>query len=162
MNQTILVVASTAIAVFMVITMNVMRMKSAKKPVTAKKIILPPFFMSTGLFMFLIPIFRVGIIEIIEAFIVGAIFSIFLIKTSKFTVEDNEIYLKPSKAFVIIIISLFAVRLALKRVIETQIDVGQTSGMFYLLALSMIFTWRIAMLIQYKKLEKKLGKEKNT
>ena len=98
MNQTVLVVASTAIAIFMVITMNFMRMKSSKKPVTAKKIILPPFFMSSGLLMFLIPLFRVGIIEILEAVLIGALFSIFLIKTSKFTIEEDDIYLVPSKS----------------------------------------------------------------
>ncbi|HLR63810.1 MAG TPA: cytochrome c biogenesis protein CcdC [Pseudogracilibacillus sp.] len=161
MNQTVLVVASTAIAIFMVITMNFMRMKSSKKPVTAKKIILPPFFMSSGLLMFLIPLFRVGIIEILEAVLIGALFSIFLIKTSKFTIEDDDIYLVPSKAFIIIILILFIIRLILKRILETQIDVGQTSGMFYILALSMIFTWRIAMLIKYNQLKKQI-EQKNT
>jgi len=161
MNQTVLVVASTAIAIFMVITMNFMRMKSSKKPVTAKKIILPPLFMSSGLLMFLIPLFRVGIIEILEAVLIGALFSIFLIKTSKFTIEDDDIYLVPSKAFIIIILILFIIRLILKRILETQIDVGQTSGMFYILALSMIFTWRIAMLIKYNQLKKQI-EQKNT
>src|SRR5699024_11849866 len=120
MNQTVLVVASTAIAIFMVITMNSMRMKSSKKPVTAKKIILPPFFMSSGLLMFLIPLFRVGIIEILEAVLIGALFSIFLIKTSKFTIEDDDIYLVPSKAFIIIILILFIIRRSEEHTSELQ------------------------------------------
>lgn len=160
MNHSILIVGSTVIAIFMAITMNIVRLKAAKRPTNGKKIILPPFFMSTGLAMFLFPVFRVTFLQVIEAFIVGALFSILLIKTTKFSIENNEVYLKPSKAFVFILFGLFAVRLILKAIIGTQIDVGETSGIFYLLALGMIFTWRIAMFVEYIQLKKQIAQEK--
>ncbi|HSO58454.1 MAG TPA: CcdC protein domain-containing protein, partial [Paenisporosarcina sp.] len=41
-----------------------------------------------------------------------------------------------------------------KIILSSTIDVGELSGMFWLLAFGMIVPWRIAMLLQYKKLEK--------
>lgn len=90
--------------------------------------------------------------EILEAVVVGMFFSIFLIKTSKFEIQGNDIYLKRSKAFVFILIGLVIIRIALKSVLSASIDVPQMGGMFFLLAYSMIIPWRIAMYVDYKKL----------
>lgn len=160
MNQSLLIIGSSIVAVFMGITMNIMRLRASKKPTNAKKIILPPFFMSTGLLMFLFPIFRVSGIQVLEALIVGALFSYLLIKTTTFTIHEEEIYLKPSRAFIFIIFGLFALRLVLKMIVGTKIDVGETSGMFYLLALGMIFTWRIAMFVEYMQLRRQIDQGK--
>lgn len=132
------------------------RMKAAKKPTNAKKIILPPLFMSTGSLMFLDPLFRVTRAELLEAIVLGAFFSIFLIKTSKFEIRDNHIYLKRSKAFVWILVGLIIIRLALKSYLGRTIDYHQLSGMFYLLAFAMIVPWRAAMYVSYKRLERQL------
>jgi membrane protein CcdC involved in cytochrome C biogenesis len=132
------------------------RMKASKKPTNAKKIILPPIFMSTGALMFIDPVFRVTKGELIEAVVLGVFFSIFLIKTSKFEIRNGKIYLKRSKAFIFILIGLIVIRLGLKTYLGRTIDYRQLSGMFYLLAFSMIVPWRIAMYITYKKLERRL------
>lgn len=144
---------SMIIAVCMALLVLFIRMKAAKKPSSVKKIVLPPIFMSTGALMFLFPEFRVSSLQIVEALTVGAIFSIFLIKTSKFEMKDNDIYLKRSKAFVFILLGLLAIRVVLKLVLSTQIDIGELTGMFWLLAFGMIVPWRIAMYIKYKKIE---------
>ncbi|WP_407657976.1 CcdC family protein [Lederbergia citri] len=140
------------LAVMMSIGVIFIRMKASHKPVSAKKIILPPVFMSTGALMFISPYFRVTSMEIVEAIVVGMLFSILLIKTSKFEVRDNAVYLKRSKAFAFILIGLLLVRIVAKSILSQQIEVGQLSGMFWILAFGMIVPWRIAMLIQYKKL----------
>ncbi|WP_421385430.1 CcdC family protein [Bacillus salacetis] len=145
-------IASSIIAICMGFFVIFIRMKAQKKPVTAKKIILPPLFMSTGAMMFFIPMFRVTLAEVVEALIVGMIFSIFLIKTSRFEIRDNDIYLKRSKAFAFILIGLLLVRIAAKLVLSSSIDYGQLSGMFWILAFGMIVPWRVAMYLQYKKL----------
>jgi membrane protein CcdC involved in cytochrome C biogenesis len=132
------------------------RMKASNKPTNAKKIILPPIFMSTGALMFIDPVFRVTKGELIEAVVLGAFFSIFLIKTSKFETRNGKIYLKPSKAFIFILVGLIVIRLGLKTYLGRTIDYRQLSGMFYLLAFSMIVPWRVAMYITYKKLERRL------
>jgi len=142
----------SVIPIMMAIIMVFIRLKSASHPTSAKKIILPPLFMSTGLAMFLFPDIHVTWLQVIESIGMGAIFSIFLIKTSHFTVENQEIYLVPSKSFALILISLFLVRLFLKWLIGSQISIGETSGMFYLLALGMICSWRISMLIEYRRI----------
>ena len=151
-----MVVASSIGAVIMGSLALVVRMKAAKKPTNALKIILPPLFMLSGALMYIEPQFRLSGSEIIEAAIVGMLFSILLIKTSKFEIRDNDIYLKRSKAFIFILIGLLVVRIVMKSILSATIDIGQLSGMFFLLAYSMILPWRIAMFIDYKKLFKQL------
>lgn len=151
------VVASTIGAVGMAVFVTAVRMKAAKKPASAKKIILPPIFMSTGALMFIFPMFRVHYLQIIEALSVGMLFSILLIKTSQFEIRDRDIYLKRSKAFIFILIGLLIVRVVAKLLLSSTIDVGELSGMFWILAFGMIVPWRIAMYMQYRKLQSELN-----
>ncbi|MDQ0230405.1 CcdC family protein [Metabacillus malikii] len=156
-----LTVIPTVLAVFMAILVIFIRMKSQNKPATAKKIILPPIFMSTGALMFLHPMFRVTTSEFFEALLVGMFFSIFLIKTSKFEIRDNHIYLKRSKSFPFILIGLLIIRIIMKTVLSASIDIGELSGMFWILAFGMIVPWRIAMYLMYKKVKSQLEGSSN-
>ncbi|CAI9385842.1 CcdC family protein [Niallia sp. Sow4_A1] len=151
------VIISTCIAVFMGVFFMVLRMKAATKPVSPKKIILPPFFMSTGALMFVFPYFRITGQEILEAAIAGILFSFLLIKTTKFEIKDQDIYLINSKAFVYILFGLLAIRIVAKFILSSSIDVGPLGGMFWMLAFCMIVPWRISMYFNYKKLAKKLS-----
>lgn len=149
-------IASTVVAAFMAVTMIFVRLKAAKKPASIKKIILPPLFMSTGALMFILPEFHIKWIQVLEAIIIGMICSIFLIKTSKFETRDKAIYLIPSKSFVFILFGLLLFRICIKLIIGSTITLGETSGMFFLLAFGMIATWRLSMLYKFLQLEKKL------
>lgn len=151
-----LIIGSTFIAIFMGLLVMVVRIKSQKKPVNAKKILIPPIAMSTGALMFIFEEFRVSPLQILEAAGVGVIFSTVLIATSKFEVRDNNIYLKRSKAFFFILAGLLLVRIVGKLVLSDSFNVGELAGMFWILAFSMLWPWRIAMFAQYKKLEKQL------
>ncbi|MBS4217642.1 cytochrome c biogenesis protein CcdC [Bacillus sp. FJAT-49711] len=150
--MTMKILIPSIIAIMMSVGVIFVRMKASHKPVSAKKIILPPLFMSTGALMFISPYFRVTTWELFEATVAGLLFSILLIKTSKFEVRDNAVYMKRSKAFAFILIGLLLVRIVAKSILSQQIEVGQLSGMFWILAFGMIVPWRIAMLVQYKKL----------
>lgn len=130
------------------------RLRSQKKPVNEKKIIIPPIAMSTGALMFIFEEFRVAPLQIVEAAAIGILFSTVLIATSKFEVRDDEIYLKRSKAFVFILVGLLILRIILKLIFSNSLDVGELGGMFFILAWAMIIPWRLAMLIQFKKLKK--------
>jgi len=151
-----LVIFSTIAAVIMALGVMMIRMRASKKPASARKIILPPLFMSTGALMFLHPMFRVTPLEFLEAITLGFFFSIFLIKTSNFEVKEDKIYLKRSKAFAFILIGLLLIRIALKFYLSNSIDVGELSGMFWILAFGMIVPWRIAMYLSFRKLENQL------
>nr|WP_304220200.1 cytochrome c biogenesis protein CcdC [Fredinandcohnia onubensis] len=140
----------------MAIFVTFLRAKSAQKPASVKKIILPPVFMSTGALMFVNPMFRVTPLEVLEAVVVGMLFSILLIKTSSFEIRENDIYMKRSKAFIYILVGLLVIRIVLKSVLSTSIDFGELSGMFWILAFAMIVPWRIAMYVKYKKLASSL------
>ncbi|OFP08644.1 CcdC family protein [Staphylococcus sp. HMSC078B01] len=145
---------SVVFALFMGIVVIFIRMKAQNFPVNEKKIILPPFFMATGALMYVIPYFRLTGTEILESIILGVLFSSVLICTSHFEVHGTEIYMKRSKAFPIILISLLIIRTVIKIFISSKIDPGEIGGMFFLLAFSMIVPWRLAMLYKYKKLKR--------
>lgn len=150
---------SMLVALFMGTAVIIVRMKAQNYPTNVKKIILPPFFMSTGALMYVVPYFRLTPMEILEAVIVGMFFSIFLIYTSNFVVKDNLIYMKRSKLFPLILITLLIIRTVMKFYLSSTIHPGELAGMFFLLAFSMIVPWRIAMYLKYRKLEKTLIKE---
>lgn len=127
------------------------RMKETREPVTTKKIIIPPLAMSTGFLQFVIPAFHITWTEAGEAFLVGVMFSVFLIMTSKFEIKGDHVYLVRSKAFIFIIIGLFAIRLALKWYIGSTISIFETSSLFFIVAFGMILPWRLAMLVLFNK-----------
>lgn len=132
------------------------RMQASKRPASVRKIILPPVFMSTGFCMFVVPQFRPTLLEGFGAFLVGCLFSIFLIKTSKFEIRDHHIYLKRSKAFVFILLGLLVIRTIMKAFIGGQVTLPVTSGLFFILAFGMILPWRVGMLVGYKRRERQL------
>lgn len=139
------------------------RMKAIKKPATAKKIILPPLFMSTGFLMFLHEPTHITMSQTIEALSVGLIFSLLLIKTSSFEIREQHIYMKRSKAFVFILFGLLIARIIFKLLIGDAINIEELGAMFFILAYGMIIPWRIFMLITYKKMERQMRlEEENT
>ena len=142
-------VFSIVFAFLMGAVVIVIRMKAQQFPVNEKKIILPPFFMATGALMYVVPYFRLTGMEMLESLILGVLFSTVLIWTSRFEVKDDNIYMKRSKAFPIILISLLIIRTVIKIFISSEIDPGEIAGMF-LLAFCMIVPWRCAMLYKYK------------
>lgn len=140
----------------MALALLILRMKATTTPITKKKILLPPIMMSTGALMFIFPYFRVPWPQVLEAFLIGLFFSIFLIITTKFEIRDEKIYVKYSKAFGVIIILLLIIRTALKAILSQTIDIGETGGMFWIIAFGMIMPWRLAMYIRYVKIAKKV------
>ncbi len=144
----------TIAAVFMAILAIIIRLKAIKKPATVKKIILPPMFMSTGFLMFLYEPARPAPLQVVEALAVGVIFSILLIKTSKFEIKEEKIYLKRSKAFAFILVGLLLLRICFKVIIGDSINIEELGGMFFLLAYGMIIPWRISMFLSFRKLQK--------
>lgn len=150
----VLWIVTTVGAVCMGIFVLFIRLRAQKKPVTAKKIIIPPIAMSTGALMFIFEAFRVAPLQIAEAALIGALFSTILIVTSKFEVRDGIIFMKQSKAFPFILVGLLIIRIIMKLVFANSLDFGELGGMFYIMAFSMILPWRLAMLVKFKKLEK--------
>ncbi|WP_438319095.1 CcdC family protein [Sporosarcina sp. FA9] len=155
--HTYLIIGSTVLALFMGTLALIVRSKAANRPVTIKKIILPPLFMSTGAFMFIFKEFRVPPVQILEAVVVGMLFSLILIKTTSFEFRNDDIFMKRSKAFVFILLGLLIIRLIGKLVLSSTIDIGELGGMFWILAFGMIVPWRVVMLLRFNKLSKEKG-----
>lgn len=160
MTTTVLV--TTIGAILMGMLAMFIRLKAIKKPASIKKIVLPPIFMSTGFLMFLYEPARPAPLQVLEALAVGMVFSIFLIKTSKFEIKGEEIYLKRSKAFMFILIGLLLIRILFKLIIGDTINMEELSGMFFLLAYGMIIPWRISMFLSFRKIQKELKQQNSS
>jgi membrane protein CcdC involved in cytochrome C biogenesis len=131
----------------------VWRIRETQRPVTAKKILIPPLGMTTGFSMFLVPQTRVPFTWGLAAFLAGALFLCYpLVLTSKLTKVGDQILLKRSPAFLVILLGLVVVRLAARGYIEQYIDTVQTGSLFFLLAYGMLLPWRIAMYLRYRSL----------
>ncbi len=153
-----ILIATSIFAVLMTILMFIIRIKTAKKPVTAQKIVLPPLMMSTGALMYIFPPFRLSLEQIAEAVCVGILFSLFLIKSSKLEIRDNEIFLKKSNIFFYVFGALIIVRMTAKFAFSRTLDPGELGGMFWLLAFSMILPWRLMLYRKFRRLRLELQK----
>jgi membrane protein CcdC involved in cytochrome C biogenesis len=134
------------------------RVRETQTPVTARKLLVPPLAMSTGFFMFLAPQMRVPWTWAACAFVAGALlFSYPLIHTSRMVREGDVILMKRSKAFLFIILALFAIRLVLRQYVETYVSMTQTAALFFVLAFGMLLPWRLAMFASYRGLRSVSG-----
>ncbi|HVU04342.1 MAG TPA: cytochrome c biogenesis protein CcdC [Polyangiaceae bacterium] len=129
------------------------RIRETQRPVTLRKIVIPPLGMSTGLLMFLAPPARVPLSWAVLAFAIGALFLSYpLMKTSELTVEGDVVMLKRSPAFLFILVGLVAVRLVARSYVEDHVSTVQTGSLFFLLAFGMIVRWRVSMFLAYRAL----------
>jgi membrane protein CcdC involved in cytochrome C biogenesis len=129
------------------------RVRESTRPITTRKIVIPPVAMSTGFGMFAYPPARIPPLWAAGAFLCGAlILSYPLVKTSKLMRVGDLVMLKRSKAFLWILIGLVAIRLALRGYVGQYIDPLQTASLFFVLAFGMIVVWRVRMLIEYRQL----------
>lgn len=127
------------------------RVQETRRPVSLRKIIIPPIGMATGCCMFFAPMFRVPLSWGIAAFLAGAIALAYpLLRTSKLVREGDVVMLQRSNAFMAVLIGLAAIRLAARGYLDTILSVEQTSALFFVLAFGMILRWRAQMLMEYR------------
>ncbi|MGZ3451736.1 MAG: CcdC family protein [Polyangiales bacterium] len=129
------------------------RMRETARPIDARKIVIPPFGMATGLCMFAMPQARVPWSWGIGAFVLGAIcLSPILVATSRLWRDGEHVRVRRANAFMWILLGLVAVRLAAREWVETWLDPVRTGALFYLLAFGMIVVWRARMYVTYRAL----------
>ena len=131
----------------------VWRIRETQRPVTARKILIPPLGMTTGFCMFLVPQTRVPFTWGLLAFLAGALLLSYpLVLTSTLTKSGDAVLLTRSPAFLVILRALVAVRLVARTWIEQYIDTVQTGSLFFLLAYGMLLPWRVTMYLRYRSL----------
>jgi membrane protein CcdC involved in cytochrome C biogenesis len=129
------------------------RMKTGHRPVNAKKIVIPPLGMSTGFMMFIVPEVRVPLLWALGAFLIGwFILSYPLIRSTKFEMQEGQVFVQRSRTFFFILISLLIVRLLLHEFIQHYITIPQTAGLFFILAFGTLLHWRLRMYFQYRQI----------
>ncbi|SOC38157.1 membrane protein CcdC involved in cytochrome C biogenesis [Salinicoccus kekensis] len=152
--EMLLFTLASIMAVFMGIGVIFVRQRASARPLSLKKIVIPPVMMSTGALMYVFPYFRLSGVEILEALIIGLAFSLLLVFTTRYEEKDDELYVKPSKWFIGILFGLLILRLGLKSILSLSISPGEIGGMFFLLAFIMIVVWRLSMLVKYRNFKK--------
>jgi membrane protein CcdC involved in cytochrome C biogenesis len=129
------------------------RVQEGRTAVTPKKIIIPPLGMSTGLAMFVVPMFRVPWLWAAVAFIIGALILAYpLLKTSRLVRDGDRVMMQRSNVFFGVLILLAVIRIGARGYLDTVLTVQQTAGLFFLLAFGMIVRWRTQMYFEYRAL----------
>jgi membrane protein CcdC involved in cytochrome C biogenesis len=147
--HTFLVLASLAGAAAII----TWRLRETKRPVTVRKIVIPPLGMSTGFCMFLYAPARIPVSWALIAFVIGAgLLSIPLVKSSRLTRQGDVVMLQRSRSFLWILLGLFALRFAARSYVEQFVSPLQTGSIFFVLAFGMISCWRVLMFLEYRKL----------
>lgn len=140
----------TGVITVFALTAIVVRLRAARRPASAAKILIPPLAMSTGFTMFLYEPMRVNVAYLALALAVGFVFSYPLIKSTTFYIQREQVYVRRSKGFVIVLLSLLLIRLILHNYISDFLSLSQTAGCFFVLAYGMIVPWRIAMYQRFR------------
>lgn len=149
-NPSLLHIGSTIGAVFMALMVIFIRVKASDRPVTIRKIWIPPLGMSTGFAMFVVPEVRFPLWWAAVAFVVGwFIFAYPLIRSTSFEQRDGQIYVQRSKSFAFILLGLLLIRTLLHEFINQFISVPQSGGLFFIMAFGMILHWRLFMYKRY-------------
>ncbi len=130
----------------------VWRVREAKTAVTLKKILIPPLGMATGFCMFVAPPFRIPLEWAAIAFLVGATALAWpLVATTKLELRGSDVMMKRSRAFIVVILVLAAIRFAAHGYFDKIMTVEQTGGLFFILAFGMISVWRAKLVWDYKR-----------
>lgn len=153
---------SSIIAVCMAFIVIAVRLKASQKPTNARKILIPPLGMSTGFLMFVVPQTHVPWLFAALAFLVGLLFAYPLIATSRMFVEGEDVYLKRSPAFILVLLGLLVLRMVLHSYVEQYVSIPQTGALFFILAFGMLLPWRIVMFREYRKLSRNMDDEPAT
>jgi membrane protein CcdC involved in cytochrome C biogenesis len=129
------------------------RVSETRRPISARKILIPPMGMATGFAMFVVPVFRIPWTWALDAFLLGAlVFAYPLLRSSRLVREGDHVMLQRSNAFLAVLLVLAAVRIGARGYLDEILSVQQTAGLFFILAFGMILRWRTRMFLQYRTL----------
>jgi membrane protein CcdC involved in cytochrome C biogenesis len=129
------------------------RFHETRRPVSTRKIIIPPLAMSTGFGMFFAPQMRVPWTWALGAFLIGAlVLAVPLARTSTLERVGDQVLMRRSKGFILILLGLLALRIALHDYVGHLVSPTQTAALFFILAFGMILRWRVGMYYRFMEL----------
>ena len=135
------------------IAVTMWRLREARSAVSLKKIVVPPLGMATGFSMFVVPAFRIHWEWAVLAFVLGATALAWpMLLTTKLERRGDDVMMKRSSAFMVVILVLAAIRFAAHGYFDKIMTVEQTGGLFFILAFGMIVVWRAKLLMDYRQL----------
>jgi membrane protein CcdC involved in cytochrome C biogenesis len=103
--------------------------------------------------MFFSPMTRVPLSWAVTSLLFGLlVLSYPLMRSSKLESRDGVIYMQRSRAFLLIMVGLFAIRVTLHDYVGHLITPLQTAAVFYLMAFGMIIRWRATLYVGHQRL----------
>jgi|SRR5579863_6400206 membrane protein CcdC involved in cytochrome C biogenesis len=146
-------IPSILMSVAGLVAVTMWRLRETRRPVSLKKILIPPLGMATGFSMFVVPAFRIPWAWAGLAFGIGAVLLAWpLLLTTRLERQGQAIMMKRSSAFLVVLLVLAVIRFAARGYFDTILTAPQTGGVFFILAFGMIVVWRGKMLADYRKL----------
>lgn len=131
----------------------VWRVRETRRPVTVRKIVIPPLGMATGFSMFFAPMFRVPWLWAATAFLLGAFVLAYpLLKTSRLIREGDQVWMQRSNVFFAVLVVLAGIRIGARAYLDTVMSIQQTAALFFILAFGMIARWRTQMYLNFRAL----------
>jgi membrane protein CcdC involved in cytochrome C biogenesis len=127
------------------------RTRAMYKPMgkSAFRILLPLFFLSPGVLLFLQPGVHLTTMEVLGSIGIGIVFSIPLIWTTGYEIrEDGHIYTKKSMAFVQTFLGILSLRFLLRGYLS-EIDPKNMMLLIFLIAVCYLVPWRVACYVKY-------------
>lgn len=131
------------------------RLQETRSPVTPRKILVPPLGMSTGFTMFVAPSMRIEWTWALAAFLVGfLILSYPLVRSSTLERRGDEVLMRRSNGFLLILLGLLGLRLTLHEYVGALVSTRRTAAVLFVLAFGMIVRWRWVLYRQYRALRR--------
>jgi membrane protein CcdC involved in cytochrome C biogenesis len=75
-----------------------------------------------------------------------------LLLTTRLIRTGDDIMMKRSSAFLVVLFALAAIRFLARGYFDTLLTVQQSAGLFFILAFGMIVCWRTKLLIDYRRI----------
>jgi membrane protein CcdC involved in cytochrome C biogenesis len=135
------------------IAILVFRWQEGLRPITTRSLLLPPLGMSTGLLMFWWPPTRVPPHWAALGLALGAgLLAIPLLLSSPLENREGKVFMQRSPYFMLIVLSLMSLRFLLRHWLGAYLSWPQTGAIFYLIALGMMWRWRLTLWFKYRRL----------
>ncbi|MGF7032169.1 membrane protein CcdC involved in cytochrome C biogenesis [Paenibacillus mucilaginosus] len=131
------------------------RIRAAARPVTGRglRLLLPLLILPLGLPGVWNPQLHLTLKEVVLSLLFGLLMSVPMILTTNYERrEDGRIYPVKSKAFIVVILALIALRLGLRSYLSA-LDPAELAMLFYLIAAAYIVPWRIAGFVKFRRIQ---------
>jgi membrane protein CcdC involved in cytochrome C biogenesis len=153
MNEVNVMYASYGTVVLVILLVLWRRTRAMTRPIRGNgyRILTPMLFLIPGLLLFTNPRLHISAEEVLVSVLAGLVLSIPLVLTTNYEIRaDGNIYAKKSIGFIVSFVGLVILRMLLREYIS-GLEQFTLSTMFFLMAASYVFVWRVCSFVKFRK-----------